>query len=254
MYERKYHEFGTNCTSSQGLIQNKDNPINDLTELDNCQSFFTDEMLFTEPFPHQTQEKEIFYTDHAYFEHSLQIIDCFPSEINNKCLFETPDEKNEPIHKKRIRSSAAKRYPQHIIVGFGRWFKREFGDKDKEMVQFINSDILGKKQGHKYKISKVKEIKELFAIDEKDDDEKKRIKTFLKENFHRFWDEGFDKWLEEDFKGDEMSKTWLFKNKELLRQKITGNKSKYPQFKNVPLIKNSSNKINVKYLNPVVEK
>ena len=64
----------------------------------------------------------------------------------------------------------------------------------------------------------------------------------------KFWDDGYDNWLKEDFKGDEMSKTWLIKNKELLKQKIIENKSKYPQFKNVPVVKSTSKNMASKFI------
>lgn len=82
--------------------------------------------------------------------------------------------------KATVRLSASKRYPQQVIVGFGRNLIRvlEGSHEHKDVIVYIKENILGKSD-QTYKISTMKDVKKIFQIVPSDPPRMREIKKYL---------------------------------------------------------------------------
>lgn len=151
----------------------------------------------------------------------------------------TQSEFSEALTERRktnSRLSASKRYPQQVIVGFGRHIVRQhekLNDTfDKHVVNFVKENILGKSD-QTYKISTIKDIRRIFQrIPVKDNEVTISVKEFLFRKFREFFKDGsYFIWLKKDYRGEILNKVWLAINKKSIEERFFEDKA--PGFNSV---------------------
>jgi hypothetical protein len=151
----------------------------------------------------------------------------------------TQSEFSEALTERRkttSRLSASKRYPQQVIVGFGRHIVRQhekLNDPfDKKVVNFVKENILGKSD-QTYKISTIKDIRRIFQrVPVKDTPDTISVKDFLIRKFREFFKDGsYFIWLKKDYRGEILNKVWLAINKKSIEERFFEDKA--PGFNSV---------------------
>lgn len=151
----------------------------------------------------------------------------------------TQSEFSEELTERRktaSRLSASKRYPQQVIVGFGRHIVRQHEKLnepfDRHVVNFVKENILGKSD-QTYKISTIKDIRRIFQrVPVKDTPLTINVKEFLFRKFREFFRDGsYFIWLKKDYRGEILNKVWLAINKKSIEERFFEDKA--PGFNSV---------------------